>query len=51
MEVTDDHKKLLDALYYNENKKYALRGVRPLYRAAKDKKPDITLRIVKDWLR
>jgi len=44
-------KKLLQELYYNENKKYALRGVQPLYTAAKAKNSDITLKVVKNWLR
>ena len=51
MEIDDNIKKLLQELYYNENKKFGLRGVKPLYRAAKRRNSDITIRIVKKWLR
>ena len=49
--INDSQEKLLDDLYYNEKHKSALRGIQPLYKAAKNKDPAITLRIVKDWLK
>ena len=51
MEIDNSVKKLLQELYYNENKKFGLRGIQPLYRAAKKRNPDITIRIIKKWLR
>lgn len=50
-ELTTKQRQLLDSLYYDIKSKSSLRGVLPLYKAAKQKDSTITIRLVKDWLK
>ena len=49
--ITDAQRQLLDNLYYNEKNKASLRGIMPLYRAAKSLNKSVTVKLVKEWLK
>lgn len=51
MEIDKQTKTLLRKIYYNPKLKGGLRGIQNLYLAAKELKPNIKFRTVKEWLR